>query len=67
MLAVQTTTYTLPISTPAEEIEARKFAEGVEAFYGYGGAQVRIRKEGRRLIVEYDHYINTKDTVFGSE
>ena len=67
MLATQTTTYTLPARNHNEYVEAYKFAKGVEAFYGWGGAQVRIREEGKCLIVEYDHIIETKDTVFGGK
>ena len=67
MLATQTTTYTLPARNHNEYVEAYKFAKGVEAFYGWGGAQVRIREEEKCLIVEYDHIIETKDTVFGGE
>lgn len=67
MLATQTTTYTLPITTQAEREEAYKFAEGVEAFYGWGGARVRMREKERVLIVEYDHIIQTRDTVFGGK
>ena len=65
MLATQTTRYTLPMTTAEERQEARIFALGVEAFYGWGGAEVRIFEENRTLIVEYDHTIETKDTVFG--
>lgn len=60
MLAKQTTRYTLENTE-----EARFFAIGVEAFYGWGGAEVRIIEDGNLLIVEYDHIIDTKDTVFG--
>ena len=65
MLIKQTTRYTLPTTTPEEYKEARKFADGVDAFYGWGGAQVRITELERMMIVEYDHFIETKDTVFG--
>ena len=34
MLAIQTTRYTLPMTTEEERQEARIFALGVEAFYG---------------------------------
>ena len=66
MIAKQTTRCTLPYTISAEKAEADKFATGVEAFYGWGGAQVRIFQEGNCLVVEYDHLIETKDTVFGS-
>ena len=65
MIAKQTTRYTLPYTISAEKAEADKFAAGVEAFYGWGGAQVRIYQQDRTLIVEYDHLIETKDSVFG--
>lgn len=65
MIAKQTTRYTLPMTTEEERKEARKFADGVNAFYGWGGAKVHIFEEGRKLIVEYDHLIETKNTVFG--
>jgi hypothetical protein len=67
MLAVQTTTYTLPMTTAEERKEARIFAAGIDAFYGWGGAEVRIRENGTSLIVEYDHIIETRDTVFGGK
>lgn len=66
MIAKQTTRYTLPYTISAEKAKADKFAAGVEAFYGYGGAQVRIFQEGNCLIVEYDHFIETRESVFGS-
>ena len=66
MIAKQTTRYTLPYTINAEKAEADKFAAGVEAFYGWGGAQVRIFQEDNCLVVEYDHFIETKDSVFGS-
>ena len=65
MIAKQTTRYTLPYTISAEIAEADKFAAGIEAFYGWGGAQVRIFQEGNCLVVEYDHFIETRDTVFG--
>lgn len=65
MIAKQTTRYTLSYTTSAEKVEADKFAAGIDAFYGWGGAQVRIFQEDSHLIVEYDHFIETKDTVFG--
>ena len=65
MIAKQTTRYTLSYTTSAEKVEADKFADGIDAFYGWGGAQVRIFQEDNHLIVEYDHFIETKDTVFG--
>ena len=67
MIAKQTTRYTLPYIISAEKAEADKFAAGVEAFYGWGGAQVRIFQENNCLIVEYDHFIETRDTVFGGK
>ena len=67
MIAKQTTRYTLPYKTDTEKAEADKFAAGVEAFYGWGGAEVRIIEEEHLLIVEYDHLIDTKDSVIGSE
>ena len=67
MIAKQTTRYTLPYTISAEKAEADKFAAGIEAFYGWGGAQVRIFQEGRCLVVEYDHFIETRDTVFGGK
>jgi hypothetical protein len=67
MIAKQTTRYTLSYTTSTEKTEADKFAAGIEAFYGWGGAQVRIFQEGSCLVVEYDHFIETRDTVFGGE
>lgn len=66
MIAKQTTRYTLPYTISAEKAEADKFAAGIEAFYGYGGAQVRIFQEGNYLVIEYDHFIETRESVFGS-
>lgn len=66
MLAKQTIRYTLPMTTAEEIAEARKFADGIDAFYGWGGAEVRITEQDKLLIVEYDHLIETKETVFGS-
>lgn len=65
MLAKQTTRYTLPMTTEEARKEAHKFADGIDAFYGWGGAEVRIIEQGNLLIVEYDHIIETKETVFG--
>ena len=65
MIAKQTTRYTLPMTTNEERTEAR-ICGGIDAFYGWGGAEVRIFQEGNCLVVEYDHLIETKDTVFGS-
>ena len=67
MLAKQTTRYTLPMTNEEEKVEARIFAAGIDAFYGWGGAEVRISQEGNCLVVEYDHFIETKDTVFGGK
>lgn len=67
MIAKQTTRYTLSYTTSAEKAEADKFAAGIEAFYGWGGSQVRIFQEGNCLVVEYEHFIETKDTVFGGK
>lgn len=67
MIAKQTTRYTLQYNTKETQAEARKFAAGIEAFYGWGGAEVRIEEKGRCLIVEYDHLIETEDTVFGGK
>ena len=67
MIAKQTTRYTLPITTNEERTEARFFAAGIDAFYGWGGAEVRIWEDGNCLIVEYDHLIETKDTAFGGK
>ena len=67
MIAKQTTRYVLPYTISAEKAEADKFAAGIEAFYGWGGAQVRIFQEGNGLVVEYDHFIETRDTVFGGK
>ena len=66
MIAKQTIRYTLPMTTEQEAAEARNFAAGIDAFYGWGGAQVRIIEQEHLLIVEYDHFIETKETVFGS-
>lgn len=66
MLAKQTTRYTLTMTTEEESKEARIFAAGIDAFYGWGGAEVRIIEQDRMLIVEYDHLIETKNTVFGN-
>ena len=66
MIAKQTTRYTLPYTISKEKAEADKVAAGVEAFYGWGGAQVRIFQEGECLIVEYDHLIETRDSAFGN-
>ena len=65
MIAKQTIRYILPYTISAEKAEADKFAAGIEAFYGWGGAQVRIFQEGSCLVVEYDHFIETRETVFG--
>lgn len=65
MLAKQTIRYTLPMTSEEEKVEARIFAAGIDAFYGWGGAEVRIIEQDKVLIVEYDHIIETKDTVFG--
>lgn len=68
MLAKQTTRYTLPITTEEERKEARIFAAGIDAFYGWGGAEVRIWEDGKGLFfVEYDHLIRTEETVFGGK
>ena len=67
MIAKQTTRYTLSYTISAEKAEADKFAAGIEAFYGWGGAEVRIFQEGNCLVVEYDHFIETRDTVFGGK
>lgn len=67
MIAKQTTRYTLPMTTEEERKEARIFAAGIDAFYGWGGAEVRIIEQDRMLVVEYDHFIETKDTVFGGK
>lgn len=67
MIAKQTTRYTLPMTTEEERKEARIFAAGIDAFYGWGGAEVRIIEEGNCLVVEYDHLIETRDTVFGGK
>lgn len=66
MLAKQTIRYTLPMTTKEEATEAHIFAAGIDAFYGWGGAEVRIIEHEKLLIVEYDHMIETKETVFGS-
>lgn len=67
MVAKQTTRYTLPMTTEEERKEARIFAAGIDAFYGWGGAEVRIfEQENNCLIVEYDHFIETRESVFGS-
>ena len=60
MLAVETTRYVL-----VDNEEARDFAERVRDFYEFGGAKVRITTNKDLLIVEYDHIIETKETVFG--
>ena len=67
MIVKQTTRYTLPYTISAEKAEADNFAAGVEAFYGWGGAEVRISQEGNCLVVEYDHFIETRDSVFGGK
>ena len=67
MIAKQTTRYTLPMTTEEERKEARIFAAGIDAFYGWGGAEVRIIEEDNCLVVEYDHLIETRDTVFGGK
>ena len=67
MIAKQTTRYILPYTIKAEKDEADKFAAGVEAFYGWGGAEVRISQEGNCLVVEYDHFIETRESVFGGK
>ena len=67
MIAKQTTRYTLPYTISAEKTEADKFAAGIEAFNGWGGAEVRIFRENKCLIVEYDHLIETRETVFGGK
>jgi hypothetical protein len=55
------------MTTEEERKEARIFAAGIDAFYGWGGAEVRIIEQNTMLIVEYDHIIETKDTVFGGK
>ena len=68
MLAKQTIRYTLPMTTEEERKEARIFAAGIDAFYGWGGAEVRIWEDGKGLLfVEYDHLIRTEETVFGGK
>ena len=67
MIAKQTTRYTLSYTISTEKAEADKFAAGIEAFYGWGGAQVRIFQEDNCLVVEYDHFIETRDTMFGGK
>jgi hypothetical protein len=67
MLAKQTIRYTLPMTTAEERKEARIFASGIDAFYGWGGAEVRIIEQENTLIVEYDHIIETTETVFGGK
>ena len=67
MIAKQTTRYTLPMTNEEEKVEARIFAAGIDAFYGWGGAEVRIFQESSCLVVEYDHLIETKETVFGGK
>ena len=67
MLAKQTTRYTLAPKTASEMDEAINFINGIEAFYGWGGAEVRVIEEGDLVIVEYNHIIETKDTVFGGK
>ena len=66
MIAKQTTRYTLPYTTAFEQETADRFADGVEAFYGWGGAEVRRYQEDRTLVIEYDHLIETKESVFGA-
>ena len=66
MIAKQTTRYTLSYTTTFEKETADRFADGVEAFYGWGGAEVLRYKEGDTLVVEYDHFIETKESVFGA-
>ena len=65
MIAKQTTRYTLPYTTTFEKETADRFADGVEAFYGWGGTEVHRYQEGDTLVVEYDHFIETKESVFG--
>ena len=68
MLAKQTIRYTLPMTTEEERKEARIFAAGIDAFYGWGGAEVRVWEDGKGLLfVEYDHLIRTEETVFGGK
>ena len=67
MLAKQTIRYTLPTTTAEERKEARIFASGIDAFYGWGGAEVRIIEHENMLVVEYDHIIETTETVFGGK
>lgn len=67
MIAKQTTRYILPMTTDEERTEAHIFAAGIDAFYGWGGTEVRITQEGNCLVVEYDHLIETRETVFGGE
>lgn len=67
MLAKQTTRYTLPMTTEEERKEARIFAAGIDAFYGWGGAEVRIIEQDEALVVEYDHIIETTNTLFGGK
>ena len=67
MLAKQTIRYTLPMTTAEERKEAHIFASGIDAFYGWGGAEVRIIEQENMLIVEYDNIIETTETVFGGK
>lgn len=66
MIAKQTTRYTLSYTTTFEKETADRFADGVEAFYGWGGSEVRRYQEGDILVVEYDHFIETKESIFGA-
>lgn len=66
MIAKQTTRYTLSYTTTFEKETADHFADGVEAFYGWGGTEVRRYQEGDTLVVEYDYFIETKESVFGA-
>ena len=63
MLAKETVQYTIAHHSAEEYAEARRFADSIDAFYGWGGAKVRITENPNLLIVEYDHLIETKEAT----
>lgn len=65
MIAKQTTRYILNFNNEKEMEEAEQFAAGVRSFYGVGSNNVSYIHGDNFIIVGYDHYIETKETVFG--
>lgn len=65
MIAKQTTRYILNFNNEEEMEEAEQFAARVESFYSIGADDVRNFRGKNFVIVEYDHYIETEETIFG--